>query len=137
MAYAHGPHYALYTNALGAGQAGYYFPHDEFYDDGLRESIESVSEVAPQHSIIAHETPAVTRYYLGRFSRPDLNSQVISGADFDPAKLTVPTYIIVQRGRTYFENRDKIDFIRANFKKLYEAKITGATAAEVFVNEAK
>lgn len=134
-AYANSPHYALYMNALGAGRAGYYFPHDEFYDDGLREAIKFVSDVAPQHSIIAHETPAVTRYYLERFSRPDLNSQVISGADFDPAKLTAPGYIIVQRGRTYFENRKKIDHIRANFKKVYEVKIGEATAAEVFVNE--
>ena len=136
-AYAHGPHYALYTNALAAGRDGYYFPHDEFYDDGLREAIKFVSDIAPQHSIIAHETPAVTRYYLEKFSRPDLNSRVTSSADFDPTKLASPTYVIVQRGRTYFENREKIDFIRANFKKVYEVKITGATAAEVFVNQPK
>ena len=134
-AYANRPHYALYTNALGGGRAGYYFPHDEFYDDGLREAIRFVADVAPQNSIIAHETPAVTRYYLERFSRPDLNSQSISSADFDPAKLSGPAYIIVQRGRIYFENRDKIDFLRTNFKKGYEVKAAGATAAEVFVNE--
>lgn len=132
-AYAHGPHYALYTNALAAGRDGYYFPHDEFYDDGLREAIKFVSDVAPQHSIIAHETPAVTRYYQERFSRPDLNSQAISSAHFDPAQLAAPTYVIVQRGRTYFENREKIEFIRTNYQKVYEVKITGATAAEVFV----
>jgi len=136
-AYAHGPHYALYINALGAGRSGFYFPHDEFYDDGLREAIRFVSDIAPQHSIIAHETPAVTRYYLGRFSRPDLNSQVISSADFDPSKLTAPVYIIVQRGRIYFENREKIAFIRANFKEVHEVKIKEATAAEVFVNQLK
>jgi hypothetical protein len=101
----------------------------------LREAIKFVSDVAPQHSIIAHETPAVTRYYLERFSRPDLNSLVISSADFDPEKPAAPAYIIVQRGRTYFENREKIDFVRANFKKVYEVKIKGATAAEVFVNQ--
>lgn len=136
-AYAHGPHYSLYTNALGTGRAGYYFPHDEFYDDGLREAIKFVSDIAPQHSIIAHETPAVTRYYLERFSRPDLNSQVISSVNFDPARLASPAYVIVQRGRTYFENREKIAFSRANFKKVYEVNVTGATAAEVFVNESK
>lgn len=132
-AYAHGPHYALYTNALGGGRSGYFFPHDEFYDDGLREAIEFVCDVAPQNAIIAHETPAVTRYYLARFSRPDLYSQVISGAEFDPEYLARPAYIIVQRGRIYFENRDKINFIRANFKKIHEVKVGEATAAEVFV----
>jgi 4-amino-4-deoxy-L-arabinose transferase-like glycosyltransferase len=37
-----GPHYALYTNALAANRIGYFFPHDEFYDDGLREAIKFV-----------------------------------------------------------------------------------------------
>src|SRR5204863_6679305 len=37
LAYKAGPHYALYTNALAADKVGYFFPHDEFYDDGLRE----------------------------------------------------------------------------------------------------
>ncbi len=32
-AYSAGPHYALYTNALGRNHIGYFFPHDEFYDD--------------------------------------------------------------------------------------------------------
>jgi hypothetical protein len=136
-AYAHGPHYALYTNALAAGREGFYFPHDEFYDDGLREAIHFVSQSAPQQSMIVHETPAVTRYYLERFGRTDLNSQVISGPDLDPTRLSGPTFVIIQRGRTYFENRDKIVFIRANFKKAYEGKIAGATAAEVFVNQAQ
>ena len=133
-AYANGPHYALYTNVFGAGRSGYYFPHDEFYDDGLREAIKFVADTAPQQAIIAHETPAVTRYYLEKFSRPDLNSRVLSSAEFDPAKPAAPTYAIVQRGRIYFENREKLDFIRANFKKVYEVKIGEATAAEVFVN---
>lgn len=134
-AYAHGPHYGLYTNALAAGKSGYYFPHDEFYDDGLREAIRFVADVAPPNAIVAHETPAVSRYYLEKFSRTDLNSKVISGTDFDPMKLPGPTYIIVQRGRIYFENREKIDYIRANFKKAHEVRIAGAIAAEVFVNE--
>jgi hypothetical protein len=134
-AYAHEPHYALYTNALAAGKSGYYFPHDEFYDDGLREAIKFVADVAPPNAIIAHETPAVSRYYLEKFSRPDLNSKVISGTDFDPMNLSGPTYIIVQRGRIYFENREKIDYIRTNFKKAHEVRIAGAMAAEVFVNE--
>lgn len=134
-AYAHGPHYALYTNSLGAGRSGYFFPHDEFYDDGLREAIKFVCDVAPQNAIIAHETPAVTRYYLERFSRPDLRSTAISAPDFDPAKISGPSYIIAQRGRTYFENRDKLIFVRSTFVKVHEIKIDGITAAEIFVNE--
>ena len=47
-AYKAAPHYALYTNALAADKVGYYFPHDEFYDDGLREALQFVCEKAPR-----------------------------------------------------------------------------------------
>ena len=131
-----GPHYALYTNAIGAEHVGYFFPHDEFYDDGLREAIKFVCDTAPPGAIIAHETPAVTRYYLERFGRTDLNSKAISSPDFDPAEIDGPAYFIVQRGRTYFENRDKLVVIRTNFQKVHEITIRGIPAAEVFVNQA-
>jgi hypothetical protein len=134
-AFAVGPHYALYTNALAAGQNGFYFPHDEFYDDGLREGIEFVCTTAPNGATIAHETPAVARYYLERFNRTDLSSYPISAKDFDVTKVTEPTYVIVQRGRTYFENRDELDYVRNNFLKVYEVRINGAIAVEVFVNQ--
>jgi hypothetical protein len=134
-AYSAGPHYALYTNALGSGYAGYFFPHDEFYDDGLREAIKFVCDKAPQGAIIAHETPAATRYYLERFGRTDLNSKAISAPEFDVTKINGPAYIIIQRGRTYFENRDKFTFVRATFTKVHEVQVRGMTAAEIFVNE--
>ncbi len=137
IAYSAGPHYALYTNALGAGRVGYFFPHDEFYDDGLREAIKFVCDTAPPGAVIAHETPAATRYYLEQFRRTDLNSKAISAPDFEVTKISGPAYIIVQRGRTYFENRDKIAFVRSHFAKLHEETVNGLTAAEVFVNQPK
>ena len=135
IAYSAGPHYALYTNALAAGKTGYFFPHDEFYDDGLREAIKFVCDTAPPGVVIAHETPGVTRYYLATFRRPDLNSKAISAPDFNVTNISGPAYFIVQQGRTYFENRDKIEFIRSTFKKVHEVSINGMTAAEVFVNQ--
>jgi 4-amino-4-deoxy-L-arabinose transferase-like glycosyltransferase len=132
-----GPHYALYTNALAADKVGYFFPHDEFYDDGLREAIKFVCNNAPPGAIIAHETPAATRYYLEQFGRTDLNSKPISAPDFDVAKVSGPAYFIVQRGRTYFENRDKLALIRGNFERVYERSVNGMSAAEVFVNQPK
>jgi hypothetical protein len=134
IAYANGPHYALYTNALAPRKAGYFFPHDEFYDDGLREAIQFVCEAAPNGATMAHETPAVARYYLLSFGRQDLKSQAISAREFDVRFAAGPVYVIVQRGRTYFENRDELDYVRANFQRIHEVKIDGATAAEVFVN---
>jgi hypothetical protein len=134
-AYSAAPHFGLYTNALGARHIGYFFPHDEFYDGGLREAIKSVCDTAPPGALIAHETPAATRYYLEKFGRTDLNSKVVSAPDFDVAQISGPGYIIIQRGRTYFENRDRIQFVRAQFRMVYEVKVDGITAAEVFTNQ--
>ncbi|MFN2514743.1 MAG: ArnT family glycosyltransferase [Pyrinomonadaceae bacterium] len=134
-AYSAGPHYALYTNALVAEKVGHFFPHDEFYDDGLREAIKFVCETAPPGAIIAHETPATTRYYLAKFGRTDLNSKAISAPDFDVGNIPGRVYIIIQRGRTYFENRDKIVLVRSTFKKVHEVSVNGMTAAQVFLNQ--
>ncbi len=136
-AYAAGPHYSLYTNALGPQHVGYFFPHDEFYDDGLREAIKFVCDTAPPGALIAHETPAATRYYLERFGRTDLNSKAISAPEFDVANISGPAYIIIQRGRTYFENQGRIALVRATFTKVHEVKVNGLTAAEIFVNQTR
>lgn len=134
IAATHGPHYALYTNALAADKAGYYFPHDEFYDDGLREGLRFVCDVAPQDATVAHETPGVARYYLAKFGRADLKSHAISANDFNPTTTPGVVYVVVQSGRTYFENRDEISVVRSNFKKVHEVKIDGLTAVEVFAS---
>ena len=134
-AYVESPHYGLYTNSLGAAYKGYFFPHDEFYDDGLREAIKRVCESAPQGALIVHETPATTSYYLEKFGRTDLNSKALSASDFDVTQISGPAYIIIQRGRTYFENREKMLFVRSNFRMIHEEKVNGLTAAEVFTNQ--
>jgi len=126
------PHYATYTNALGAGRAGYYFPHDEFYDDGLREAILYVAGSAPERAVIVHETPGVARYYLRKFNRTDLDSRVLSDPAFRLDDAPRPAYIILQRGRTYFENRDKMREARARGRKVYEGFVGGLSAVEVY-----
>ena len=133
-AFAHRPHYALYTNVLGGGKAGYFFPHDEFYDDGLREAVKYVCEHAPQGATIAHETPAVVRHYLSTFGREDLKSQTISSPDFSVTSAPGSVYVILQRGRTYFENREELEAVRAKFSRIHEVNIGGASAVEVFVS---
>ena len=134
-AYASAPHYALYTNALAAGRAGYYFPHDEIYDDGLREAIKYVAEHAPRGATLANETPGVVRHYLARFGREDLSSQVISDPQFDVTQEPGPTYVILQRGRTYFENREEMGRVRADFRREHRVVIDGVVAAEVYANK--
>jgi hypothetical protein len=130
------PHYALYTNALAPGRAGYYFPHDEFYDAGLREALKFVADHAPPGATLAHETPGVARHYLSAFGRDDLDSCVVSDPAFDAlAPSARPTFVVVQRGRTYFENRAELDGVRAGtggFERVYEGRIKGALAVEVY-----
>ena len=126
------PHYALYTNALAPRAAGYYFPHDEFYDVGLREAIKFVAEHAPRDASIATETPGVTRYYLQRFDRTDLRPHTISDSQFDVTREPSPVYVILQSGRTYFENREEMSAVRATFKPEQQIIIEGVAAAEVY-----
>jgi hypothetical protein len=132
VAYAAAPHYATYTNALGFGRAGYFFPHDEFYDDGLREAINYVADHAPPGATIVHETPGVVRHYLQRFNRADLNSRVLSDPAFKFVETRRPAYVILQRGRTYFENREKMSEARTRGRKVYEGFVNGLSAVEVY-----
>lgn len=131
-AYSNRPHYAAYTNALGGGRVGYFFPHDEFYDDGLREAIEFICQYAPRGAAIVHETPGVVGYYLEKFGRTDMQSRVLSDANFKLADAPAQTFIILQRGRTYFENRGKMKEVRASFYKVYEGFVEDVTAVEVY-----
>jgi hypothetical protein len=132
IAYAAAPHYATYTNALGASRAGYFFPHDEFYDDGLREAIKYVASNAPRNASIVHETPGVARHYLQKFNRADLNSRVLSDPAFEFGETPRPAYVILQRGRTYFENREKMREARTRGQKVYEGFVGGLSAVEVY-----
>ena len=131
-AYSNRPHYAAYTNALGGGRVGYFFPHDEFYDDGLREAIEFVCKTAPQGAIIVHETPGVAGFYLEKFGRTDIQSRVLSDVSFKLADSPPQTYIVLQRGRTYFENQEKMKEVRASFRKVYEGLVENVAAVEVY-----
>jgi len=78
---------------------------------------------------------ATVRHYLAVFDRPDLNSQVISSKEFDATAAPGTVYVIAQRGRTYFENRDELEAVRAKFRKVHEVNIGGASAVEVFINQ--
>ena len=131
-AFASRPHHALYTNALADGRAGDFFPHDEFYDDGLREALKFVADEATPGALVVHETPGVARYYLEKFGRADLQSRVLSDPQFRPKDAQRPAYFVLQRGRTYFENREKMDAVRAGLPKVYEGFIEGASAVEVY-----
>src|SRR4029077_1613096 len=103
-----GPFYTLYLNSVGMGRTGYYFPHDEVNDAGLREAIERISREAPRGASVGGEGGPIFAYYFHKFGRDDLHYFDLS----DQAKrVEAPpsTYLVVQDGREYFEN---VTFIR-------------------------
>ena len=130
-AYASAPHYGLYSNVLGERYTAYFFPHDEFYDDGVREAIQSVCRRAPQNAVVVSETPGLLAYYTAIFGRPDLQSRVLSDPKFTPSA-QAPTFVILQRGRTYFENQQEMKQVKDGFVLIYAGCIKGHTAAEVY-----
>lgn len=130
-AYGSAPHFGLYSNILGDPYTAYFFPHDEFYDDGLNEAIRFVCANAPANAAIVTEAPGVVRYYTEKFGRKDLQSQVLSDPNFNvPNQGAV--YFVLQRGRTYFENQDKIKQVREHFPIVYASCVRDFTAAEVY-----
>jgi hypothetical protein len=135
-AYATAPHYPMYTNILGARYEAYFFPHDEFYDDGLSDAIRFVCERAPKGSTIVTEAPGVVRYYTEKLGRTDLRSRVLSDPEYTVSD-QAPAYVILQRGRTYYENQNEMKEVRDRFTLVYSGCVEGHTAAEVYAVPAK
>ncbi len=131
-------HPALYMSPLvgGGTVAGRFFPHDEFYDAGLREAFARVAVTAPIGATVATETPMVAEYYLKCFNRPDLTVEVLSNAKFS-FDATAGTYCVVQTGRTYFENRARLAFIADAAESRTPILVADKVAAQVFVISAE
>ncbi len=109
------PHFRLFTNSLGGGMewAGYYFPHDEFYDASMRETIAAIAGRAQPGARVASESPSLASYYAERSRRPDLICVSLS----DPAavsQLRPGDFVIVARGRRYFSNDPLITTLRTH-----------------------
>ena len=68
------PHFRLFTNSIGGGTewAGYYFPHDEFYDASMRDVMTEIARRARPGARVASESPSLATYYAERAKRPDL-----------------------------------------------------------------
>lgn len=125
------PYPGLYTNVLGGGRVGYFFPHDEFYDVGARESIKYIAENAPPNATIASEIPGVVEYYLERYNRPDIRSKIMSQPDFN-LKDSAPDYVLLQSGRLYFENQENFKFVEKNFPLAQASSYNGVAATQVY-----
>ena len=129
-------HPSLYVNVFGGNRVGYFFPHDEFYDLGARESIRFIAETAPPAARMASEIPGVVQYYLERFNRPDIRSEIISQPSFT-LNGDRPEFVLLQGGRVYVENSENFKFIVKNCPVLQASVYDGAVASRVFATGGK
>lgn len=127
------PHFRLFTNSLGGGTtwAGYYFPHDEFYDASMREVMTEIASRARPGARVASESPSLASYYSERASRPDLVSLSLS----DPEalkQLGVGDFIIVARGRRYFSNDALTSALRDHAVPIADLKLGSVPSAKIY-----
>lgn len=127
------PNYRLYTNKIGGGKAfaGFYFPHDEFYDTSVREVVSTVASQAGSGSKIANETPGLFEYYFKKNGRNDLISISLSDKT-KIANLTAGDFIVDARGRRYFSNKNYLDYLENTIKPFAEINISGINSVKIY-----
>ena len=127
------PHFRLFTNSIGGGNAwaGYYFPHDEFYDASMRVVMAEIAARARAGARVASESPSLASYYAERQNRTDLIC--ISLSDPEALQQLVPSdFIIVARGRRYFSNDALISALRDRATPIIDLKLGAAPSAKVY-----
>ena len=127
------PHFRLFTNTLGGGMqwAGYYFPHDEFYDASMRDTIAEIALRARPGARVASESPSLASYYAERAQRPDLVT--ISLSDPEAVNQLQPgDFIIVARGRRYFSNDALITMLRTQSTPIAELKLETVSSVKIY-----
>ena len=128
------PHFRLFTNSFGGGaaQAGYYFPHDEFYDASMRETIAEIAQRAKPGARLASESPLLASYYAQRFNRSDLSCVSLSDAAA-VNQLSGGDFVIVARGRRYFSNDKLISSLATNGSPDFQLFLGSTPSVKVYV----
>lgn len=132
------PHFRLYTNAIGGGtaRAGYFFPHDEFYDASMRDVIFEIAQRSRLGARVASESPAVAAYYAERAKRKDMVCVSLSDAEA-LAQLREGDFIIDARGRRYFSNDALLRAVAAALKPTFTADLDGVPSAFIYQLDAE
>ena len=127
------PHFRLFTNSLGGGMtwAGYYFPHDEFYDASMRDVIAEIASRARPGARVASESPSLASYYAEREGQPDLVG--VSLSDPEAVKqLGIGDFIIIARGRRYFSNDALTTALRDHATPVADLKLGAIPSAKIY-----
>jgi hypothetical protein len=124
------PFYSLYLNPLGLGRTGYYFPHDELDDIGLRPAVRQMCDSIPAGSPVVSEALPVVTYYFHQCGRDDVHYNDLSNLALQ--SLPASAYFIVQEGRKYLDNISTVRKLEAEESPAWTVIIGGAQAAEVY-----
>ncbi len=127
----HAPHYRLYVNALGGGdgRVGWFFPHCDYFDAGMREAVAWVAERAEPGAEVVSEVDWSVRLYASMDGRPDLlSSPFLPGRGCSRAR---PCYVLVHAGRTYRHNTSALDRLAAA-SPAHVVRIRGQDVARVY-----
>jgi hypothetical protein len=127
------PYLRLYLNKLGGGSAnaGYYFPHDEFYDTSMRDVMAEIAKRAAPGARVASESPSLSTYYAQRANRPDLVAVSLS----DPQSLKqfqAGDFIIAARGRRYFTNDSLLNGLHESVLPTFSVVAGKTPSADVY-----
>ena len=113
-------------------RAGYYFPHDEFYDASMRDIIAEVARRAGPSARVASESPLLASYYAERVKRPDL--LCVSLSDPEALKqMAVGDFVIIARGRRYFSNDALVSALTSSSTPDFHLSLGEVPSVEVFV----
>ena len=127
----HAPHYRLFINAFGGGDARvtWFFPHCDLFDAGLREALATITAHAEPGAEVCSETEWPSRHYVDRAGRSDL---VTSAMDEQRGcKSAQPCYVIVEPGRRYWHNQRALDQL-AQRTPWHVERINGTDVAWVY-----
>lgn len=126
------PHFRLFTNSIGGGMqwAGYYFPHDEFYDASMRDAIDVIALHARSGARVASESPSLAFHYA-ETRRPDLVNVSLSEPEA-VSQLQTGDFIIVARGRRYFSNDALITTLRNHSTPIAELKLGDVPSVKIY-----
>lgn len=128
-----GPFYSLYVNPLAPKPPGYFFPHDELNDNGLRTAIERICSEAPRGAMVGGESQSVSKlfkYYFHRYGRDDLHYFVMTNQT--QVSNTIDPYFVVSSGREYPDNVSFVHTLESSLQPAWTVEMGGIRAAEVF-----
>ncbi len=127
------PYFRLFTNALGGGMAaaGFYFPHDEFYDTSTREIVADIAQRAKTGAVVASETPELFDHYADRIGRTDLIFFSLSDKA-KVAELKSGDFVVLAKGRRYFSNSGYFEYLGQSAIPTSTISILGVTSASIY-----